>query len=113
MTTVFPHQPPVDHTPRERADVVICSDDHPNTVQTLASETAQDILTTLRDEPATATDVAEAVNTSVQNAQYHIERLVRAEFIEPVDTWYSAKGKEMTVYALSAEELVIQFGSTN
>lgn len=113
MTTAFPHQPPVNHTPRKQADLVVCDSNRPNTVQALASETAQAILSTLSDEPATATDVADAVDTSLQNAQYHIERLVRADIVEPVETWYSAKGKEMPVYALTAEELVIQFGPTD
>ncbi|RLM83656.1 ArsR family transcriptional regulator, partial [Halobellus sp. Atlit-38R] len=60
------------------------------------------------DNPAPASDIAEAADTSVQNARYHLEHLCEADLVETVDTWYSKKGTEMTVYALSVEELVIQ-----
>ncbi|SMO75386.1 ArsR/SmtB family transcription factor [Halorubrum cibi] len=111
MPTAFPHQTPVEHTPRERSRIVI--DDQPtDTLQVVSSDTAQQILATLDDEPATASDIADAIGTSVQNAKYHLGHLREADLIEAVDTWYSRKGIEMTVYALSVEELVIQFGNT-
>lgn len=111
MTSALPLHTPVDHTPRERTDVIV--DDHEPTdvLQTLTSETAQEILGTLGDEPATASGIADAVDTSLQNVQYHLKRLSEADLVEPVDTWYSTKGKEMAVYALTAEKLLIQFGS--
>lgn len=111
MTTALPHQPAVEHTPRQQTDVVVNGDERTEILQSLSSETAQAILATLHDEPATASDIADAVDTSLQNAHYHLERLSEAELVEPVDTWYSVKGAEMTVYALSTHELVIQFGS--
>ncbi|OYR56781.1 ArsR/SmtB family transcription factor [Halorubrum halodurans] len=112
MPTAFPHQTPVEHTPRERASIVI--DDQPTDVlQAVSSDTAQQILATLGNEPATASDIAEAIGTSVQNARYHLGHLREADLIEAVDTWYSRRGIEMTVYALAVEELVIQFGDTS
>jgi len=109
MPTAFPHHNPVEHTPRERTSVVV-DDDHPTDVlQTVSSDTAQQILAALDDDPATTSDLAEAANTSIQNAKYHLEHLCEAGFVEAVDTRYSRKGTEMTVYALSVEELVIQF----
>ncbi|MFD1600317.1 ArsR/SmtB family transcription factor [Halobellus rarus] len=109
MPTVFPHHTPVDHTPRERTRVVI--DDGPPTdvLRTVSSDTAQQILAALDDEPATTSDLAEGADTSIQNAKYHLEHLCEAGVVEAVDTWYSTKGTEMTVYALAVEELVIHF----
>lgn len=112
MPTVFPYHTPVDHTPRERTSVVVNDEQQVDVLQTVSSDTAQQILATLDDEPATTSDIAEAIDISIQNAKYHLGRLSEAGLIEAVDTWYSRKGTEMTVYALSVEELVIQFGNS-
>lgn len=111
MPSTLPHQTPIDHTPLERTDVDASGSEPAKIFQAMTSETAQQILGTLVDQPGTASDIADAVDTSLQNARYHIERLSDAGLIEPVDTWYSTKGREMTVYALTAEELVIQFSN--
>lgn len=110
MASALPYQPAVEHTPRQQTDVVIRGEEQTDVLQSLSSETAQSILVTLHEEPATASEIADTVDTSLQNAHYHLTRLSDATLVEPVDTWYSAKGTEMTVYALSTRELVIQFG---
>ncbi|SDX81331.1 Helix-turn-helix domain-containing protein [Halopenitus persicus] len=109
MASAFPHQPAVDHAPRERTSVVVDHEEPTDVLQVLSSETAQEILLALRSEPGTASDVADAVDRSVQNVTYHLDRLRRADLITPIETWYSEKGREMTVYALAAERLVVQF----
>lgn len=109
MSSVFPHQPTIDYAPREQTNVVVDRDDPTDVLQAIASETAQEILGTLKDEPGTASDIADTVEMSVQNVSYHLGRLCEADLIEPIETWYSEKGKEMTVYALAAEQLVVQF----
>lgn len=111
MASAFPLQPSVDYTPRDRTEIVIGDDEHARVLQTLSSDTAQELLDALSEGPGTASEVADAVDTSIQNAQYHLTRLAEANLIETVDTWYSAKGREMTVYALAAEEFVIQFSA--
>ena len=108
MPTAFPYRTPIEHTPRERTRVVLDDERPTDVLQTVSSDTAQRILATLDDGPATASDVAEAIDTSVQNAKYHLDHLCDADLIEPVDTWYSTKGTEMTVYALAVEELVVR-----
>lgn len=112
MPTAFPHRTPVEHTPRERASVVVDAEQPTDVLQVISSATAQLILATLDDGPATVSDIAEAIDTSLQNAKYHLDHLQEADLIEPVDTWYSSKGTEMTVYALSVEELVVRFGDS-
>lgn len=110
MSTTHLRKTNVDHTPRDCADLTIDNDDPSDTLQTLSSETAQAIMGALGDGPKPVSDIAEAVGTSLQNTQYHVGRLAEADLVEPVDVWYSKKGREMSVYALTAEEIVIQFG---
>jgi DNA-binding transcriptional ArsR family regulator len=112
MASAFPHQPTVDHDPREQTDVVIERDESTDVLRALSCETAQRILAALTDEPGTASDVAADVDASLQNVTYHLERLRDAELIAPVKTWYSEKGKEMTVYAPTTERLVVRFGAS-
>lgn len=109
MASAFPHQPPVDHAPRERTNVVVDRNEPTDVLQILSSETAQEILVTLKSEPGTASDIAESVDQSVQTVSYHLKRLCEAELITPIETWYSKKGREMTVYALATERLVVKF----
>jgi len=111
MASVLPHHPPVDHAPRERTDVVIDSEEPTDVLQVLSSETAQKILSALEGDPGTASDIAGDIGGSLQNVVYHLDRLCGADLVTPVETWYSEKGKEMTVYALATERVVIRFGA--
>jgi len=77
----------------------------------LSSDTARKIFCRLYDDPATASDLADAADTTLQNTRYHLERLESAGLIEPVDTWYSERGNEMTVYAPTGDPLVVTAGS--
>jgi len=112
MPTPYPYLSSVDHTPREQTSVGVEDERSTDVLQTISSDTAQRILATLNREPATASVIAEAIDTSVQNAMYHLDHLCEADLVETVDTWYSRRGTEMTVYALAVEELVIQFGDS-
>jgi DNA-binding transcriptional ArsR family regulator len=109
MASVFPHQPPVSHAPREQTNIVVDRDESTDVLQVLSAATAREILATLRSEPTTASELAESLDQSVQNVSYHLDRLCEAELIAPIETWYSEKGREMTVYALTTEQLVVQF----
>jgi predicted transcriptional regulator len=112
MASALPHQPRVDHAPRNQTDISVADDEPTDVLQALSSETAQKLLRTLGTEPGTASDIADAVDTSLQNVHYHLDRLCETDLVEPVETWYSTKGKEMTVYALKTERLVIELGDT-
>jgi len=109
MTTIFPRQSNVEHSPRERADLTVSGDSRVDALNALSSETAQSILCALDGGPKTTSEIAESVDTSIQNVNYHLRRLKEADLVEPIDTWYSVKGREMTVYALTTEKLVVQF----
>lgn len=75
--------------------------------EALSSRTAREILSALYEDPDTASSVADRVDTSLQNASYHIEKLVDADLVEVADTWYSEQGREMKVYAPASDSLVL------
>lgn len=104
---LFPHRPPVDRPDPETRVVTLDTEEAATLCRSLGSEMATSILARLFEEPMTASDVADHVDTSLQNAHYHLERLEEAGLIDVVDTWYSSRGVEMNVYAAMYEEFVI------
>jgi DNA-binding transcriptional ArsR family regulator len=87
------------------------SDDADDLLGALSSDTARELLAALHDEPATPSDLAGRIDTSLQNAQYHLGKLDDADVIQVVDTVYSEKGREMTVYAPADQPLVVFAGN--
>lgn len=79
----------------------------------LSSETGRRTLRALYQEPQTPSEIAAAVDTSLQNVHYHLTNLREADLVEPVDTVYSEKGNEMTVYGPSSDPLVFVSDSEN
>lgn len=76
----------------------------------LSSTTARHLVSELHEEPAPPGELADRVGTSLQNAQYHLERLEDAGVVEVVGTAYSEKGREMQVYGPADSPLVIFAG---
>lgn len=109
MASPLPLRPSIEHTPRRRTAFRLGEDDTPAVLEALASETARSVLLALAEEPRTASDLAGAVDTSLQNVHYHLNNLLEAGLVTGIGTWYSAKGKEMTVYAPSSEGIELQF----
>lgn len=73
----------------------------------LSSSTAREIVATLHEEPRTQSEISEALDTTVQNVRYHLDKLEDAGLVEVVDTWYSSRGNEMSVYAPADGALVV------
>ena len=90
--------------------VGVDSDDADALMSALTSRTARRILSVLHEEPAPPSGLADQVETSLQNVQYHLERLEDAGAVEIVGTAYSEKGREMDIYAPADEPLVIYAG---
>jgi len=86
------------------------SADADEVIAALSSQTARKLLDELHDEPAPPSELADRVDTSVQNVQYHLEKLENAGAVEVVETGYSEKGREMDIYAPSDQLLVIFAG---
>lgn len=107
---LLPLRSTVDRPPAEPRLVSVDDDAADEVFAALSSRTARTILATLYDEPATASDLADAADTSLQNARYHLDKLVDAGLVEVVDTWYSERGTEMKVYAPANESVVVFAG---
>jgi DNA-binding transcriptional ArsR family regulator len=75
--------------------------------ESLSSDTAQSIMVELAGDPTTTTTLADRVDTSIQNASYHLSRLEEADLVTVVGTRYSEKGREMKLYAPTVSSLVI------
>jgi DNA-binding transcriptional ArsR family regulator len=90
--------------------ISVDSDDADDVLSALSAATARNLLAELHDEPAPPGELADRVDTSLQNAQYHLEKLETAGAVEVVDTAYSEKGREMDVYAPADQPLVICAG---
>lgn len=71
-----------------------------------SSETRRNVYRSLFDEPATASELATRLDTSVQNVSHHVSILESASLIEPVGRRYSEKGNEMVVYGPASDPLV-------
>ncbi|MFC7228388.1 helix-turn-helix domain-containing protein [Salinirubellus salinus] len=106
---LLPSEPDVSTDAGPRV-VGVDSDDADALLSALSSETARRILARLHEDPAPPSRVADGVDTSLQNVQYHLERLEEAGAVEVVGTAYSEKGREMDLYAPADQPLVIFAG---
>ncbi len=108
MADLLPSTPDVSGPKSDEARVIgVDSDAADELLSALSSRTARRILTELHDEPAAPAALAERVDTSLQNVQYHLEKLRDADLVEVADTAYSEKGREMKVYAPVDRALVV------
>jgi DNA-binding transcriptional ArsR family regulator len=111
MADLLPSRP--DTSAAEEADPRVIGLDSENAddlLSALASDTAREVLATLHDEPDTPANVADRVDTSLQNTQYHLGNLEDAGLIKVADTVYSEKGREMKRYAPADRPLVVFAG---
>jgi len=111
MSSLFPlrsEQPP---QPGESTRIIGIDDsDAGRIVEALGSEMTRDILAELYEKPGPATEIADRVDTSLQNANYHLDKLQEVGLIEIGDTWYAEGGNEMKVYVPAAESVVLLAG---
>lgn len=110
MGPLFPIRSPVDVGDGEPRLLEIDEDAADEVFEALSSGTARDILAATYREPRPASELAEAVETSLQNVRYHLEKLQDAGLVEVADTWYSERGSEMKVYAPTDSSVVVIAG---
>lgn len=106
--SIFPMEPNTPEPDQEPRFVPL--EDAGAMLDALASGTARTIVASLRDEPKTPSNLAERADMSLQNTLYHLNQLRNAELVEPVDTQYSTRRREMSVYALQSEPVLICAG---
>ena len=79
----------------------------------MASQTANDILTLLASGSKSLTDITEQLNIPLTTAKYHTENLLDAGLITVAQTKYSVKGREVKMYALTDQLLIVAPKQTN
>lgn len=99
MSSPLPLRPSVEHTTQPRPALELTDDRTAAVFEALGSDTARSILVAIGEDPGTASDIADRVDTSLQNVQYHLDNLAEADLVAEVGTWYSSRGTEMSVYA--------------
>lgn len=108
MADIWPSTPDTSAAEEPNPRVIGLDDEEADDLlSAMSSETAREVLTELHDEPATPSSLADRVDTSLQNVQYHLSNLREADMIEVIDTIYSEKGREMNVYAPADRPLVM------
>lgn len=108
--SVFPLRSSVDSAAEDPRVVNIDTEDADDVFGALGSETARAVYGAVAEEPQTASDLAETLDSSIQNVRYHLDNLQEAGLVEVVDTWYSSRGSEMKVYGRTAGPLVLFAG---
>jgi len=79
----------------------------------MASPMANEILNLLSGGPKTASDLTGLLNIPMGTLKYHIENLLEAGIVEIAETRYSVKGREVKVYALRDQLLIVAPKMTN
>lgn len=73
----------------------------------MASQTAGDILRLIGTGEKTSTQIAEQLALPMNTVQYHTENLLEAGLISVASTKYSVKGREVKVYTLTSQLLIV------
>lgn len=113
MSTLLPSDADVSNAEGDLRVLWLDDDEADRLIACLSSETARSTLAALQRNPATASELADAVDTSLQNVRHHIENLREANLVRVADTCYSVKGREMKVYAPTDGAFVVCVGGTD
>jgi DNA-binding transcriptional ArsR family regulator len=73
----------------------------------MASQTASDILQLLAENQKSLTEITERLSIPLTTAKYHIENLLDAGLITVAETRYSVKGREIKIYAVTNQLLIV------
>ena len=73
----------------------------------MASQTANAVIQAFGGGPLTSSEVARAMAIPITTASYHIENLLNAGLLEVMETRWSEKGREVKVYGLANQVLII------
>jgi DNA-binding transcriptional ArsR family regulator len=79
----------------------------------MGSQTASDILQLLADHPKSLTEITERLTIPLTTAKYHIENLLEAGLISVAETRYSVKGREIKIYSLTNQLLIVAPRTSN
>lgn len=78
--------------------------------ESLSAEPARSLVRRIYERPATPTELAAAVGTSLETVRPHLDRLEAADLVEVVETEYAPDGRSTKVYGPAREPPVIVAG---
>jgi DNA-binding transcriptional ArsR family regulator len=73
----------------------------------MGSQTASDILQLLSEGQKSLTDITERLAIPMTTAKYHVENLLDAGLLSVAETKYSIKGREVKLYSLTNQLLIV------
>ena len=73
----------------------------------MASRTAGDILTLLGEGEKSLTEITEKLAIPITTVKYHVENLLDAGLVSVASTKYSVKGREVKMYTLTNQLLIV------
>jgi DNA-binding transcriptional ArsR family regulator len=73
----------------------------------MGSQTASDILRLLAVGTKSLTDITDTLAVPMNTAKYHVENLLDAGLISVSETKYSVKGREVKLYSLTNQLLIV------
>ena len=79
----------------------------------MGSQTASDILKLLSESQKSLTEITERLAIPLTTAKYHIENLLEAGLISIAETRYSVKGREIKIYSLTNQLLIVAPRTSN
>ena len=79
----------------------------------MASQTACDILRFIGEGQKTSTEISDHLSIPMNTAKYHIGNLLDAGLISVAATKYSVKGREVKVYSLTNQLLIVAPSQSN
>jgi DNA-binding transcriptional ArsR family regulator len=73
----------------------------------ISSQTANDILHLISEEPRTASELTDTLQIPMSTIKYHLDNLLSAGLLEVRETRYSVKGREIKVYAVRNQLVIV------
>jgi len=73
----------------------------------MGSQTASDILQLLSEGQKSLTDITERLAIPMTTAKYHVENLLDAGLLSVAETKYSVKGREVKLYSITNQLLIV------
>lgn len=102
---LLPYRPAMDAPDPEIEIITI--DEAGTVLDVLSSATGRAVLTAVYEDAGPTSEIAERVDTSIQNTAYHLSRLADVGLVSTAGTWYSSKGASMDVYVPAVDPLVL------
>ncbi|WP_255193354.1 ArsR/SmtB family transcription factor [Natronobeatus ordinarius] len=96
--------------PEEPSVVGLDDEEADKLFDALGSETSRAVLAACYERGRTRSELADDLETSIQNVGYHVDKLESAGLLEPVETRYGENGREVRVYEPSKRAVIVAAG---